>query len=200
MRLLDVQREDLQRLVGTMLLGGDSVQAAKHVKTVASAVYTNAEREGWFTGPNPAKFANLPEMKRATPHALSSSDVTALLQLLPRVPRLMAFLAVMTSMNIAEICGLKWKRINLGSEPIMMDDERLLPCMGAVREQWYKSEWSSVKAKAGRRYVPLSHWVLEELRELQQREQWTRPEDPVFAGENGKPILSRRAGNWACRG
>jgi integrase len=47
-------------------------------------------------------------MKRATPHALSFPQVAALLPLLPRVPRLMVFLAVMTSMNVAEICGLKW--------------------------------------------------------------------------------------------
>src|SRR5271156_6330430 len=99
MRLRDVQREDLQRLVGTMLVRGYSVQAAKHVKTVASAIYTHAEQEGWFTGPNPAKFVKLPEMTRATPHALCFQQVTSLLPLLPRIVRLMVFLAVMTSMN-----------------------------------------------------------------------------------------------------
>jgi len=71
MRLRDVQREDVQRLVGTMLVRGYSVQSAKHVKTVVSAIYTHAGREGWFNGPNPAKFVNLPEMERATAHALS---------------------------------------------------------------------------------------------------------------------------------
>ena len=90
MRLRDVQREDLQQLVGTMLLRGYSTQSAKHV---------------------------------------------------PRVPRLMAFLAVMTSMNVAEICGLRWKRVNLTAEAIIMDDELLPPFMVGVRQQWYKGEW-----------------------------------------------------------
>jgi len=131
MRLRDVQREDLQRLVGTMLLRGYSTQSAKHVKTVASAIYTHAEQEGWFNGTNPAKFVKLPEMERATPHALSLQQVAALLSELPRIPRIMAFLAVMTSMNVAEICGLRWKRINLTSDPSIMDDELLPPSMAA---------------------------------------------------------------------
>jgi hypothetical protein len=122
-------------------------QSAKHVKTVASAIYTHAGREGWFTGPNPAKFVNLPEMVQATAHALSLPQVADLLQLLPKGTRSVTFLAVMTSMNIAEICGLKWKRINLSAEPIIMDDELLPPFMAGVREQWYKRQWGSVKAQ-----------------------------------------------------
>src|SRR5260370_6520196 len=43
MRLRDVRREDIQRLVGTMLVRGYSVQAAKHVKTAVSAIYTHAQ-------------------------------------------------------------------------------------------------------------------------------------------------------------
>lgn len=187
-RLRDVLREDLQRLVGTMLLRGYSVQAAKHVKTVASAVYTHAEQEGWFTGPNPAKFVKLPEMMRATPHALCFQQVISLLPLLPKIVRLMVFLAVMTSMNVAEICGLKWKRVNLTAEPIIMDDELLPPFMAGVREQWYKGQWGSVKAKARRRFVLLPQWAVEQLRELRQREKWIGAEDPVFSGKSGRPL------------
>jgi integrase len=186
-RLRDVQREDIQQLVGTMLLRGYSTQSAKHVKTVASAIYTHAEQEGWFNGTNPAKFVKLPEMERATPHALSFQQVTALLPELPRVPRLMAFLAVMTSMNVAEICGLRWKRINLTGEPIIMNDELLPPFMAGIREQWYKGAWGSVKAKARRRYVPLPKWAVEELQQLRCRQDWVGSEDPVFAGLSGKP-------------
>ena len=71
MRLRDVEREDAQRLVGTMLDRGYSVQAAKHVKTVISAIYTHALEEDWFTGKNPAQGVKLPEMVRATGHALA---------------------------------------------------------------------------------------------------------------------------------
>ncbi len=187
-RLRDVQREHLQRLVGAMLLRGYSTQSAKHLKTVVSAIYTQAQQEGWFNGSNPARFVKLPEMERATPHALSFQQVVTLLPHLPGVPRLMVFLAVMTSMNVAEICGLRWKRINLTAESIIMDDELLPPFMAGVREQWYKGEWGSVKAKARRRIVLLPQWVVGELQNLRQRKNWVSPEDPVFAGDCGKPL------------
>jgi integrase len=187
-RLRDVQRHDIQKIVGLMLQRGYSVQAAKHVKTVVSAIYTHAEREGWFSGPNPAKFVNLPEMNRATAHALSFKQVTSLLPLLPRTVRLMVFLAVMTSMNVAEICGLRWKRLNLTAEPVIMDDELLPSHRAGVREQWYKRQWGSVKARARRRNVLLPKWAVVELSELQQRARWVGPEDPVFAGTSGHPL------------
>jgi integrase len=116
MRLRDVSREDVQQLIGMMRLRGYSTQSMKHVKTAISAIYGHAEQGGSFTGTNPARFAKLPEMKRATAHALTLAQVAGLLQRLPMVPRVMVFLAVMTSMNIAEICGLRWKRINLTTE------------------------------------------------------------------------------------
>jgi integrase len=91
-------------------------------------------------------------------------------------------------MNIAEICGLKWKRLNLNAEPMIMDDELVLPFHAAVREQWYKQQWGSVKAKARRRDVLLPQWGVEQLRELHQRMKWVEPEDPVFAGTSGRPL------------
>jgi len=61
--------------------------------------------EDWFSGRNPAQGVRLPEMVRATPHALSFDQLSNLLPVLtPRV-RAMVFMASLTSMNIAEICG-----------------------------------------------------------------------------------------------
>jgi integrase len=127
-------------------------------------------------------------MVRATPHALSFDQLAKLLEILPPATRLMVFLAALTSMNIAEICGLKWKRLNLTEAPIIMDAELLPPLMAAVREQWYKGEWSSVKAKSRRRFVHLPRWVVMALAELREREHWVSLEDPVFAGTTGKPV------------
>jgi integrase len=190
MRLRDVQREDLQRLVGTMRLRGYSTQSARHVRTVASAIFTHAQKEGWFSERNPVQFVELPEMVRATPHALSFQQIADLLPILPEIVRLMVFLAVMTSMNIAEICGLRWKRLNLTDEPNIMDAELLPPLHAGVREQWYLGEWGSVKAKSRRRNVPLPRWAVERLIALGQRERFVGPEDPVFAGSSGKPLCA----------
>ena len=59
MRLRDVQRQHIQQLVGTMLNRGYSVQSAKHIKTVVSAIFTFAQQEGSYDGTNPAKFVKL---------------------------------------------------------------------------------------------------------------------------------------------
>jgi hypothetical protein len=81
------------------------------------------------------------------------------------------------------------ERINLTAEPIMMDDELLLPpFMAAIRQQWYKGEWGSVKAKARRRFVPLPKWAVEELQKLRSRDEWVGSEDAVFVGLGGKPL------------
>jgi len=73
-----------------------------------------------------------------------------------------------------------------------MDDELLPPFMAGVREQWYKGEWVSVKAKARRRNVLLPQWALGELQALRQRKGSVGPEDPIFAGTGGKPALRER--------
>jgi integrase len=182
--------EDVQGLVNAMLQRGYSTQAAKHVKTAASAIFTHAQKIGWFNNTNPAKFVQLPEMIRAIAHALSFEQVVSLLQLLPAVIRLMVFLAVMTSMNVAEICGLKWKRVNLTKQPVIMDAELLPPFTVGVREQWFLGQWGSVKARARRRYVVLPQWAVEQLKELQNRARCVGPEDPVFAGTSGRPLCA----------
>ena len=121
----------------------------------------------------------------------------------------MAFLAVMTSMNVAEICGLRWKRINLTAESIIMDDELLPAFMAGVREQWYKGEWGSVKAKARRRTVLLPQWAVGELQELRLRKNWVGPEDPCSRATVENRFVrtrlysgtsSRSVENWECHG
>jgi integrase len=72
--------------------------------------------------------------------------------------------------------------------PIIMDAELLPPFTAGVREQYYKNQWGSVKAKARRRNVPVPEWVINALAELRKRDRWVGPEDPVFAGTSGKPL------------
>ena len=84
-------------------------------------------------------------------------------------------------MNIAEICGLRWKRMNLSAEATVMDADLLPPFTAAVREQYYKGEYGPEKAKARRRNVPLPAWLVTALAELKKRDHWVGPEDPVFA-------------------
>ena len=45
----------------------------------------------------------------------------------------MVLFAIVTSMNIAEVCGLQWKRVNLSEQFATVDGESLPPLTIAVR-------------------------------------------------------------------
>jgi integrase len=94
----------------------------------------------------------------------------------------------MTTMNIAEICGLRWKRINLSAEPMISDGESIPGYHVAVREQWYRREFGSVKAKARRRNLPLPSLLVEALTMLRAFTKFNGPDDIVFAGKTGRPV------------
>jgi len=187
-RLKDTTAAHVQKLVSSMLLNHYSVQTVKHVRTVVSAIFTHAKRLGWHTGDNPASLVRLPEMVRREAHALSFDQAIAILSALQSPAREMVLFAVISSMNIAEICGLQWKRVNLGEEFATVDGESLPPLTIAVRAQWYRGEYGSVKAKSRRRNLPIPTLLRGVLSEVKRRPRFTGPDDPVFAARTGRPV------------
>src|SRR5260370_15178394 len=113
LRLKDATAADIQKLASSMLGQSYSVQTVKHVRTTVSAIFTHAKRLGWHTGDNPAKLVRLPAMVRRGSHALSLHQSFSALASLQSPAPSMVLLACFTSMNIAAICGLQWKRANL---------------------------------------------------------------------------------------
>ncbi len=96
-------------------------------------------------------------------------------------------------MNVAEVCGLRWKRLNLGLDPVIVDGESIPGHSAAVREQWYMRQWGSVKGHAGRasarrRIVPLPALLVEALEALRTSSKFIGVDDAVFAGESGQPV------------
>lgn len=193
MRLRDVTQEQAQQLVSEAIRRGYSVQTAKHIKNVISGIFTHAEEKGWLSGRNPAYFVNLPEMERRPARALSFEELKTLLQSLELVPRTMVLCASLTSMNIAEVCGLRWKRVNLSADPITVDGESIPGFTAAVREQWHRREWGSVKAKARRRNLPLPSILVEALATVKAAAKPKSPEEPVFIGADGQQPLDQGA-------
>jgi integrase len=187
LRLKDVTASDIQKLVSSMLVKEYSVQTVKHVRTTVSAIFTHAKRLGWHTGDNPAKLVRLPEMVRKESHALSFEQAFATLAALKSPGREMVLFAILTSMNIAEICGLQWKRVNLSDQFTTVDGESLPPLTIAVRAQWYRGEYGSVKAKSRRRNLPIPMALRGVLANMKERKKFTGPDDPVFAARTGKP-------------
>ncbi len=162
LRLRDATASDIQKVASSMLRKNYSVQTVKHVRTTVSAIFTHAKRLGWHTGDNPAKLVRLPEMVRRESHALSFAQSFSALASLESPAREMVLFAILTSMNIAEICGLQWKRVNLTEQFTTVDGESLPPLTIAVRAQWYRGEYGSVKAnlRSGGGIFP-SPWLSE---------------------------------------
>src|SRR6266852_8780319 len=130
----------------------------------------------------------IPEMVRRESHALSFDQSFSALASLQSPAREMVLFAILTSMNIAEICGLQWKRVNLNEQFTTVDGESLPPLTIAVPRQWYRGEYGSVKAKSRRRNLPIPIVLRGVLAKMKERARWTRPDDPVFAGRTGKPL------------
>jgi len=187
-RLKDTTAAEIQKLVSSMLADHYSVQTVKHVRTTVSAIFTHAKRLGWHTGDNPARLVRLPEMVRKESHALSFDQAVATLAALNSPAQELVLFAILTSMNIAEICGLQWKRVNLSEQFTTVDGESLPPLTIAVRRQWYRGEYGSVKAKSRRRNLPIPIVLRGVLAKMKERARWTGADDPVFAARTGKPL------------
>src|SRR5260370_31779344 len=143
-------------------------------------------------------------MVRRESHALSFDQSFSAVASRQSPAREMVVLAILTSMNIAEICGLQGKRVNLNEQFTTVEGESLPPLTIAVRAQWYRGEYGSVKAKSRRRNLPIPVALRGVLAKIKERTKFTGPDDPVFAARTGKPVdehnIARRhlkpVGQW----
>ena len=133
----------------------------------------------------------MPEMKRRAAYALTFDQAKLLLEGLKNPSKQMALLSMMTSLNVAEMLGLRWNRVNLTDQIVMSGTEILPPYCLAVRENYYRGEFGSVKAKSRRRIVPLSGAVVEALSAHRKRSGFANADDLVFCTGNGKPLSER---------
>jgi integrase len=105
--------------------------------------------------------------------------------------RAMALVSMTASLNVAELLGLKWKRVNLTDKSVIFGDEVLLPYSLAVRENYYRGQFGSVKAKSRRRNVPLSEITVNALLAIRSESRFAGHDDLVFASRNGTPLNER---------
>jgi integrase len=151
-------------------------------------VFNHAKLKRAYRSDNPAQGVRMPEMKRRASHALTFDQARMLLERLKSPSKEMALLSMMTSLNVAEMLGLRWKRINLTDQVMMSGEEILPPYCLAVRENYYRGEFGSVKAKSRKRIVPLSATVVEALAMHLDRPSSSGPDNLVFCNDVGMPL------------
>lgn len=184
-RLLDVHPEHVQRLISVALATGYSTQTAKHIRNVVSSMISHAIKEGCFMGGNPAILVPPPGMQRKTPHALTFEQTVRVLQAMRHPELEMTLIVILTGMNVAEICGLQWKFVNLSDRDASREGEFILSNTIAVRKQWYRGELSSVP-EGRRKNVPIPNLLKKNLLRLSQAR--VERQDFVFVSRTGKPI------------
>jgi integrase len=163
-RLRDIDTQRIQNLCRSLLASGKSVKTVVHVKNAMSAIFTHAKAERFFAGDNPAQFVKLPEVAAPERYAYSFSEAYTLLERLAersRVKeRIMAVLSMTTSLNIAEMCGLRWKRLNLSEGVVQSAGETIPPFSLIVREDFYRGKWGTTKTKTRRRTVGIPNELI----------------------------------------
>lgn len=165
-----------------------STQTVLHIRNCLSAVLREAKRMQWFSGDLPTESVRLPEMRRKERRALTWTQCCALSNALTEpMSTLVPFLAL-TGLRIGEAMGLRWKYVNLTSEHRIVDSELIPPMCIAVRENYVRGRYQSLKSLKSSRNVPIPDWFAPRLTLLQSRSSWIGSNDPVFSASSGKPF------------
>ncbi len=186
--LRDVTAADAQRIILALHGRGKSWQTSKHVRNIISAIFSEAKRKNFFVGDNPAAGVKLPPKQLTRPpHALTWEQAQSVTAKLASPAKEMAMVSMLLSMNIAEVCGLCWRHVNLADQWATVDGEALPPWTIAVRQQWERRKYGPLKHENRKRNVEIPEALVSVLDAMKGRKHFTGPDDPVFAGRTGKP-------------
>jgi hypothetical protein len=117
-------------------------------------------------------------MKRQPKRALTVEECRVLLPALATPVGEMALLSICTSMNFAEMAGLRWRRVNLGATPTTADGDNLPAFSLRVAENFYGGQYGSVKSQSRQRIVRLPLVVIDALQQIKAASKFTGPDDP----------------------
>ena len=102
--------------------------------------------------------------------------------------RELALIAMLTHMNVAEICGLQWKWVNLTDDWSVTDGERIPPRTMAVRKHFYRGELVTLPKRSRKRFLSIPEPLLPILHALSQRPRYTGSDDFVLVSAVGTPV------------
>ena len=186
-KLRDAHSDHVQRLIQAAVESGYSTQTVMHIRNVVSAIFSHAIREKCFTGGNPASQVSLPGMRRKETHSLTLAQAKQVIEAMQYPEKEMTLIAILTSMNMAEICGLQWKYVNLADRVLAHEGEVIPPRSIAIRKQWSRGELFNV-AQSRNRNLPIPQLLFPVLLRLSNRARVTGWSDFVFISKAGTPI------------
>lgn len=195
-RLRDLDVDAVETTVMTIRAKGLSWQVAKHCQATLHRAFKLAKRLELYHGDNPAAGVDPGEqpLTKKRPGYTWTQAATVLARLKDPA-RTMAKLSIATSMNVAEMCGIRLKWCNFTDQIKVVEGEVLAPFSIAVREHWYDNERGTLKAGRRRRNVPLTADIAAELALFTARETFAGPDDPLFVSRTGTPVDQHNISN-----
>lgn len=187
LNLNEVTAETIQHLISAAMRKGYSTQMAAHIRNVVCAIFAHAIKSGSVTGSNPAIAVVLPTMARKNAHTLTLSQLKQVMHWMRYPEREISLFVLLTNLNVCEICGLRWKYLNLSADRHLADGHRIPPRSIAVWNQSYRGEFGPVLEKR-KRFISIPDVLFPTLNDLRRRERYTTPEDFVLASRSGTPI------------
>ena len=130
-RLFDLNADHVRQITASAIARGYSTQTVKHIKNVLGTILSHAKKEHLLDGDNPAAQVKLPRLVHSIPGHLTIDEAKAVLRMLKHPEREIALITMTTGIGISEICGLKWKHINL-SQSILCIEGVWVPPSGIV--------------------------------------------------------------------
>jgi integrase len=169
-------------------VAGKSSQTVKHIKNVIGAVLRHAKTLRWLTGDLATEGMRKLSVTHKERQALTWPQVVLLSQqLADPIGLLVLFLAV-TGLRIGEATGLRWKYLNLESDPVLVGAEYIAARSLAVKEAYVRGRFQSPKSAKSTRYIPIPGWLAEMLSAHRIKAEFFGSDDPVFACSNGRPL------------
>ena len=177
----------VQGVVSGALDRGYSIQTATHIRNVIRTIFAHAAQNHFFSGENPAASVLLPHMVRKTAHVLTLDQLKRFLQSADYPEKEMALMATLTTMSMAEVCGLQWKYVNFSEFRRRIDGDWLDARTIAVRMKSCRGEFGPV-ISSRKRNVGLPDLLNSELSHLRGRTKFGGQDDYVFASRSGSPV------------
>lgn len=185
--LRDVRPLHVDQLIQAALQKDYSPQTARQIRSLLSAIFTYARQELMFTGANPTCTVKLPVTNKRSPRQLTPQQLEQVLGVMRYPEKQMTLIRLLTDMNVSEICGLQWKRVNLTGSWSNSDGEVIPPISVSVRKRWYRGELAEAK-QMRLRHVPIPETLLPMLLLLRARTSFHGPEDFVLTSRTGSAI------------
>lgn len=195
-RLCDVDVDAIETLVSSVRADGYAWQTAMHCQTCVSRIFRLAKKLKLYQDENPACGVDAGDkpIQRKRP-GYTFQQAALVLNRMRSPEKQMAKLSIATSMNVAEMCGVRLKWCNFTGEIAIVEGEVLGPYCVGVRENYYEGEYGTLKAGKRLRNVPLPADLAAELAAFAAASKFHGPEDPLFSSRNGTPVDQHNISN-----